>query len=117
VDVGFAEMKRALAEPSVKDREIEEAARRQLHDKFLTATFSELCSLTLSSKPPESLYQCIAEIYGRQNSFAYSQDRDTNSQGSRKSSLSVDTTDLMSPLKPTIKKPLYEEYFPELFMY
>jgi len=122
VEVGFAEMKRALAEPSVKDRELEEAAKRQLHDKFLTATFSELCSLTLSSKPPESLYQCIAEIYERQahtgiNSSAYSLGGEANSQSSRKSSLSVDTTDLMSPVKPILKKPLYEEYFPELFMY
>jgi len=115
VEVSFAEMKRALAEPSLKDRESEEKLRKELQEKFLTATFSELCSLTLANKPQESLYQCLTDIYGRTGSV-YSV---LGGEGgnSRKSSLSVDTTDIMSPVRPEVHKPMYEEYFPELFMY
>jgi len=107
-DLSFADMRRALHEqPSPAEREQEERHRRAVAEKFQTASFAELCSITLANKPPESLYHCLNDIYGR---GGYSE-----ASASRKSSLSVDTTDLLSPQK--IQKPIYEEYFPELFMY
>lgn len=102
-------MKRALCEqPTVAEREQEERQKKVIQEKFQTATFAELCSITMANKPAESLYHCLNDIYGR---TSYS---DVSSV-SRKSSLSVDTTDILSPLKT--QKPMYEEYFPELFMY
>merc|ERR1711892_384655 len=100
VDITFAEMKRALAEPSMKEREAEEKERKQLQQKFQTASFGELCELTLANRNTETLY---------------------SDMGSRKSSISgvsvsYDTTDLLSPVKG-VQKPIYEEYFPELFTY
>ena len=96
-----------------------------LLEKFQTASFAELCSITMANKPAESLYHCLNDIYGR---FAKSLSaaitsilyfvRNTFSDASsvsRKSSLSIDTTDVLSPQKT--QKPMYEEYFPELFMY
>ena len=107
-DLSFADMRRALHEqPSPAEREQEERHRRAVAEKFQTASFAELCSITLANKPPESLYHCLNDIYGR---GGYSE-----ASASRKSSLSVDTTDLLSPQK--VQKPIYEEYFPELFMY
>ena len=111
-------MKRALAEPSMKEREIEEKGRKQLQEKFQTASFGELCELTLANRNTETLYQCLADIYSRGQfggGTAYSD------MGSRKSSISgvsvsYDTTDLLSPVKG-VQKPIYEEYFPELFTY
>ena len=79
-----------------------------LLEKFQTASFAELCSITMANKPAESLYHCLNDIYGRST---YSD----ASSVSRKSSLSIDTTDVMTPQKT--QKPMYEEYFPELFMY
>jgi len=101
-------MKRALHEhPSIAERELEEKKKKVLREKFQTASFSELCSITLANKPAESLYHCLTDIYGK-NCYA-------EVSISRKSSLSMDTTDVLSPIK--IQKPMYEEYFPELFMY
>ena len=101
-------IRRALHEqPSPAEREQEERHRRALAEKFQTASFAELCSITIANKPTESLYHCLNDIYGRSG---YSE-----ASASRKSSLSVDTTDLLSPHK--VQKPIYEEYFPELFMY
>ena len=105
--VSFSEMKGALHnQPTLAEREQEEKARKVMQEKFQTATFSELCSITLANKPAESLYHCLSDIYGKSS---------YDGSVSRKSSLSVDTTDILSPSKA--QKPLYEEYFPELFMY
>jgi len=118
IEVSFAEMKRALAEPTMKEREIEEKGRKQLQEKFQTASFGELCELTLANRNTETLYQCLADIYsrGQWGGGAF------NEMGSRKSSISgvsasYDTTDLLSPVKGAHTKPIYEEYFPELFTY
>jgi len=116
IEVTFAEMKRALAEPSMKEREVEEKGRKQLQEKFQTASFGELCELTLANRNTETLYQCLADIYSR-GQFG----QGAYEMGSRKSSIggasaSYDTTDLLSPVKG-VQKPIYEEYFPELFTY
>ena len=36
-----------------------------LLEKFQTASFAELCSITMANKPAESLYHCLNDIYGR----------------------------------------------------
>merc|ERR1719315_604520 len=117
LEVTFAEMKRALAEPTLKEREMEEKGRKQLQEKFQTASFGELCELTLANRNTETLYQCLADIYSR-GQFSGGAVYD---MGSRKSSISgvsisYDTTDLLSPTKGA-QKHIYEEYFPELFTY
>jgi len=112
LEVTFAEMKRALAEPSMREKELEEKGRKQLQEKFQTASFGELCELTLANRNTETLYQCLADIYSR-GQFGGGTVYD---MGSRKSSISYDTTDLLSPAKG-VQKPMYEEYFPELFTY
>lgn len=103
----FSEMKRALEQPTVAEKEHEEKQKKAMQEKFQTATFSELCSITMANKPAESLYHTLNDIYGK---TGY-----TDASLSRKGSLSVDTTDVLSPQRT--QKPLYEEYFPELFMY
>lgn len=67
--------------------------------------------------PQRHLWQVHRSIKTYSNLILFS-DRSTYSDASsvsRKSSLSIDTTDVMSPQKA--QKPMYEEYFPELFMY
>ena len=67
LELGFAEMKRALAPPTSKEKEYAENARRELLEKYQTASFGELCQMTLDSRPRETLYQCLTEIYSKVN--------------------------------------------------
>ena len=65
VELNFAEMKRALAEPSSKEKEAEERQRKLLLEKFQTASFAELCNMNRAHHNTESLHQCISDIYNK----------------------------------------------------
>ena len=91
IEVSFAEMRRALHEQPTESERAQEARQREvtclynlpaLHlflkiacdcnatvqvllEKFQTASFAELCSITMANKPAESLYHCLNDIYGR----------------------------------------------------
>jgi len=104
-DVSFAALKRALAEPSAWEKEELELRKNQIQEKFRTASFGELCKMTALAGADESLHQCLNEVFGR----SVFNDQTTLRPGS----VAVVTVD--SPVK--IQKPIYEEYFPELFMY
>ena len=65
VELGFAEMKRALAPPTSREKENAEMARKELLEKYQTASFGELCQMTLDSRPKETLYQCLSDIYSK----------------------------------------------------
>jgi len=98
-EVSFWAMKRALAGPVTRDKDAEEREKRLLREKYLTASFKELCDMTAADKPSgTNLHQCLSELFGRQL-FT-------------ESGSGVDTVDV----KPKITND-YELYFPELFMY
>lgn len=104
-DLSFAALKRALAEPTAWEKEEAELKKNQIQEKYRTASFGELCKMTASAGADESLHNCLNEVFGR-SVF--------NDQAmARKGSVAIVTVD--SPVK--IQKPIYEEYFPELFMY
>ena len=93
IEVSFAEMRRALHEQPTESERAQEARQREvtcfipfhlyiftsswniacgcnktaqvLLEKFQTASFAELCSITMANKPAESLYHCLNDIYGR----------------------------------------------------
>ena len=108
-EFSFAEMKRALAEPTQREKEEAERTRRAMLERFQTASFSELCEMSAASRPAhtETLYQCLSDIYSKVVSsaqclriiFIYLQSTWNASVGSssRKSSItscSYDTTDV-----------------------
>ncbi|XP_023335599.1 protein EFR3 homolog cmp44E [Eurytemora carolleeae] len=95
-EVSFFAMKKALQEPSARDRDTEERNRRLLREKYLTASFKELCEMTAANKPSGNLQQCVNEVFGR---HSYTE-------------ISHDTVDITKG-----KKNQFEEFFPELFMY
>jgi len=112
-EVSFAALKKALAEPTPREKEEEERRRRQIREKYQTASFKELCEMTAANRPQESLHQCLNDLFNR---VVFSDPNSVNGSlaGSLKeSSLDGDVVD--SPIK--LEKPIYEEYFPELFMY
>ena len=71
-EFSFAEMKRALAEPTQREKEEAERARRAMLERFQTASFSELCEMSAASRPAhtETLYQCLSDIYSKVHSSA-----------------------------------------------
>ena len=71
-EFSFAEMKRALAEPTQREKEEAERARRAMLERFQTASFSELCEMSAASRPAhtETLYQCLSDIYSKVPSSA-----------------------------------------------
>ena len=112
MELSFAEMKRALAEPTAREKEAEQNARNQLLDKFKTLSFQQLCEMNSANRPPETLYQTLTDIYKTNWNTSVS----SSSRRSSVTSSGYDTTDVTSPVK-TNKKQIYEEYFPELFTY
>ena len=105
-------MKRALAEPTIREKEEVERERRNLIEKFQTASFSELCEMTARHAPQETLHQCLSEIYTKTSLASVG----GSSRRSSVSSSNFDTTDVHTPKKNPPKQ-IYEEYFPELFTY
>jgi len=105
-DLSFAALKRALAEPTAWEKEEAEMKKNQIQEKFRTASFGELCKMTASAGAEESLHNCLNEVFGR----SVFNDQAMARKGSSCAIVTVD-----SPEK--IQKPIYEEYFPELFMY
>ena len=69
LELGFAEMKRALAPPTTREKENAENARKELLEKYKTASFGELCQMTIDSRPKETLYQCLTDIYSKVRPF------------------------------------------------
>jgi len=111
-EVSFFAMKKALQEPSTRDKDSEERAKQVMREKYLTASFKELCEMTAGNRPAGNLHTCLQELFGRQ---LYS---DTSSSSSCATAANTsagssghDTVDV------TKIKNDYEDYFPELFMY
>ena len=94
-------MKKALQEPSTKDKEEEERQKRAIREKYLTASFKELCDMTSAMKPESSLHSCLNELFNKQ---LYNESSGT---------VGSDTVDINT--KKFSNE--FEEYFPELFMY
>ena len=61
----FKDIKRATDPPTNREKENAENARKELLEKYKTASFGELCQMTLDSRPKETLYQCLTEIYSK----------------------------------------------------
>jgi len=100
-EVSFWAMKKALQEPSIRDKEEEEKQKRAIREKYLNASFKELCDLT-ASKRNSSLHNCLHDLFNKQLCSPESA-----------ASPGPDTVDITSK-KFTNE---FEEYFPELFMY
>merc|ERR1719410_892628 len=80
-------------EPTQREKEEAERARRAMLERFQTASFSELCEMSAASRPAhtETLYQCLSDIYSKSTWNA------SVGSSSRKSSIascSYDTTDV-----------------------
>ena len=69
--------------------------------------------MTPRHAPPETLHQCLSDIYTR---TAWTASVGGSSRRSSVSSTGLDTTDVHTPRKNPPKQ-IYEEYFPELFTY
>lgn len=69
LELSFAEMKRALAEPSTREKEAEERQKKLLLEKFQTASFAELVAMNRAQHNTETLYQCISDIYNKVRSY------------------------------------------------
>ena len=65
MELSFAEMKRALAEPTTREKEAEERAKKQLIEKFQTASFAQLCELNSANRHSDTLYHCLSDIYNK----------------------------------------------------
>ena len=61
----FKDIKRATDPPTNREKENAENARKELLEKYKTASFGELCQMTLDSRPKETLYQCLTDIYSK----------------------------------------------------
>lgn len=107
--VSFAALKRALAEPSAREKEEAEREKRQIFEKFLTANFCELCELVSASGPSESLNKCLNDVFGKPVF-----NDGLGMVGSRRESFGGEMTD--APEKSE-KPEIYEVYFKEMFMY
>jgi len=115
MELSFAEMKRALAEPTSREKEAEERAKKQLIEKFQTASFAQLCEFNSSNRHSDTLYHCLSDIY---NKSTWNTSVGSSSRKSSLTSGSFDTTDVTTPDKINKpKKNIYEDYFPELFTY
>jgi len=108
--VSFAALKRALAEPTPREKEDAEKEKRQILDKFLTANFTELCDLVAASGPTDSLNQCLVDVFGK----PFFNNDGLCLDGSRKGSFGGDIADSTDKME---KPEIYEVYFKEMFMY
>ena len=67
----FKDIKRATDPPTNREKENAENARKELLEKYKTASFGELCQMTLDSRPKETLYQCLTDIYSKVRTSQY----------------------------------------------
>ena len=88
--VSFEELKDALTTLPEKAQVAKEEEEKLVKEMFKTASFKELCDMTMKTKQSKNLYNCLDDIF----------------KITRADKLNVDV----------YERPIYEEYFPEMFL-